>query len=64
MNALLPEFQTCLVRRYQAGFHPGYWSFVDKQINYFCLAGKKQGRNRLKPLPFALLITKEMSKFS
>ena len=35
MNALLPEFQTCLVRRYQASFHPGYWSFVDKQINLF-----------------------------
>jgi hypothetical protein len=24
--------QTCLVRTHEAGFHKGYWSFVDKQI--------------------------------
>jgi hypothetical protein len=35
MNALLPKFQTCLVRTHEAGFHPGYWSFVDKQIRVF-----------------------------
>jgi hypothetical protein len=35
MNALLPKFQTCLVRTYDAGFHPRYWSFVDKQIIFY-----------------------------
>ena len=41
MNALLPKFHTCLVRRYQAGFYPGYWSFVDKQkiMVFFTRAG-------------------------
>ena len=28
--------QTCLVRRYHAGFHTGYGSFVDKLANQFC----------------------------
>jgi len=32
MNVLLPKFQACLVRTHEAGFHPGYGSFVDKQI--------------------------------
>jgi len=42
MNALLPKFQTCLVRTHEADFHPGYWSFVDKQIICFLSRGVLQ----------------------
>jgi hypothetical protein len=43
MNTLLPKFQTCLVRREQASFHPRYWSVVDKQIVLFlnCAGNQK-----------------------
>jgi hypothetical protein len=35
MNALLPKFQTCLLRTHEAGFHPCYRSCADKQIQVF-----------------------------
>ena len=41
MNALLPKFQTWLVKRYRASFHSGYWSFVDKRkrlLSFFRLS--------------------------
>jgi len=46
-----------LVRTHKGGFHPGYWSFVDKQIMLFSVFSfnRASPRGRGKPSIFMIL---------